>query len=922
MSVVLSSYELLKGKKGKWDKYSTLVSPIQMLPKKEKDDSWKEANLDWYEHIGILQLRQKVKKLNKWYNLAEGVMDKNDYIKSESNENSDMLGIIGADSEVPNNLEFYPIIPNVINVMCGEFSKRNNRVLVKAIDDYSINEMLEQKKEMVMQTLTAKAQARIAQRQAEMGFPPESEETQQALQNVRSLPEIQEFFNKSYRGVAEQWATHELNIAEERFRLYELENIGFRDSLIADEEFWHIRLTEDDYEVELWNPMNTFYHKSPDVRYVSEGNYVGRISLMSISDVIDRLGYLMTESQIKSLERVMAPRGDFGKVQSSGAAGDPTAYYDNTKGPNDQIGSIHWNQSMAMRYAFDDSIDFLDWLKRDSDFFNQGMVRVIEVYWKSQKKVGHLKQINDLGEVFEDVVSEDFIVTEQPIYDTSINKKKTKDNLIYGQHIDWIWVNEVWKGFKVGLNYFNGTMQSSDNAMEPLYLDVRPLEFQFKGESNIYGCKLPVEGCVFSDRNAVKSSFVGGMAPFQVGYNYVNNQLMDLVADEVGNVLLFDQNMIPKSSVDGSWGKHNFVKAYQVMKNFGFMPIDTSLSNTDTQINWNQTQSISMEKTNQIASRLKLAEYFKMEAFAVVGITPQRLGDVGVSESATGVQVAQSNSYTQTEMAFVKHMNWLMPRVKQMMLNAAQYVRSQKKNIRMYYMDKNEENAFFEIEGVRLLLADFGVYCTTKSDVREVLGQLKQLAINNNTSNASMADLAQIIESNSVSEIIAKLKDSQQRQEEQIQQQQQHEQELQQQQLQAAQQARYEQWEHEDQMEERKMANQRYIAEINAVAKGTAMTGPDSDGSGIPDALEVAKFNAELGKHSEDIILKRTQENNKSLKDMRESQIKAQQLKLQKEQMLQDAKQKEADRKVERENMANDEKIAKINLRGRQNKPK
>ena len=44
----------------------------------------------------------------------------------------------------------------------------------------------------------------------------------------------------------------------------------FRDMLITDREFWHMRMMEDDYEVELWNPVLTFYHKSPDARYISD----------------------------------------------------------------------------------------------------------------------------------------------------------------------------------------------------------------------------------------------------------------------------------------------------------------------------------------------------------------------------------------------------------------------------------------------------------------------------------------------------------------------------------------------------------------------------------------------------------------------------------------------------------------------------
>lgn len=911
MATVLSAFDLLKGKTGKWDKYSTLVSPVQMLPRKEKDDDWKEANLDWYERIGIMQVSQKATHIYKWYNMAEGIIDKRDYIIDPNNEHMDLIETISRDSDEPVNLHFYPIIPNVINLMVGEFTRRSDRTIVKAIDDYSINEMLEKKKELMTQTVVSDAQNKILLKLAEQGVEPDEDQLQQAMQSVMTLPEIQAFMNKSYRGVAETWATNELDIVEEKFKLYELEALGFRDSLISGEEFWHVRLTEDDYEVEIWNPINTFYHKSTEVRYVSEGNYAGRITMMSIPDVIDRFGYLMTKDQVKSLEKVITPRADFGRLMGSGS--DTTDFWDNTRKPEDQIKSIHWNQAVAMRFAFNDSMGFFDWMGRNNDLFNQGMVRVVEVYWKSQKQVGHLKKINDKGEVFEDVVSEDYVITEQPVYDTSINKKKTKDNLIYGEHIDWVWINEVWKGTKIGLNYFNGWMDNN-SPFKPIYLDVRPLEFQFKGDYSLYGCKLPVEGHMVSDRNAKKSSFVAQMAPFQIGFNFVNNQVMDFINDEVGNVILFDQNMIPRQSVDGSWGKHNFVKAYQIMKNYGFLPIDTSLANTEQNVNWNQTQQVSLDKTNMIASRIKLAEYFKNEAFAVVGVTPQRLGQIGQSESATGVQAAQANSYAQTDYIFAKHTNYLMPRVKALILNAAQYVNANKKTVRQAFMNSAEESVFFEIEGTKLLLSDFNIYCTSRSNQRALLDQLKQLAMNNNTSTASIFDLAKIIESDSVSDILNTLKMStdkaQQMQQQQVEQQQQ----IEQQRIQAEAEKQDKDQAFEAEQNDLDRANDRYLAEIKALGFSKNQ---DINQNMIPDPLEVAKFNAELGKHSEDILFKRQQENNKYLKNQADIITKSKELALKRQQLKEDAKQKEADRKVTRENMKNDLEVAKVNARNR-----
>ena len=51
-------------------------------------------------------------------------------------------------------------------------------------------------------------------------------------------------------------------------------------------------------DIEVWNPVLTFYHKSPEARYISQSNWVGRMDLMTIADIIDKYGYLMTTEQL------------------------------------------------------------------------------------------------------------------------------------------------------------------------------------------------------------------------------------------------------------------------------------------------------------------------------------------------------------------------------------------------------------------------------------------------------------------------------------------------------------------------------------------------------------------------------------------------------------------------------------------------
>ena len=59
----------------------------------------------------------------------------------------------------------------------------------------------------------------------QMGMDPASDEAKQQLapENIKTLPEIEDYFSKSYRSSVEEWATHQLNVDEERFKMQELE---------------------------------------------------------------------------------------------------------------------------------------------------------------------------------------------------------------------------------------------------------------------------------------------------------------------------------------------------------------------------------------------------------------------------------------------------------------------------------------------------------------------------------------------------------------------------------------------------------------------------------------------------------------------------------------------------------------------------
>jgi hypothetical protein len=887
---IYNALDLKSGKKADYNKMGTLTQPVQFISEKEKDEEWRSWNLDWLEFQGMKQLRRNARRLMKNYKLAKGIIDKADYIVEEDNEMADLIDTLTKEDESALELKFYPIIPNVINVLCNEFSKRSSRIMFKAMDDISHNEMMEEKRGMVEKVLLEDAERKMMMEMMAMGIELDSEEMQKALapESLQQLPEIEGFFRKDYKSMIEQWASHQMSVDEERFKLQELEERGFKDMLITDREFWHFKMNEDDYELELWNPLLTFYHKSPDVRYISQGNWVGKMDMMSVSDVIDKYGWMMTEEQMESLEAIYPVRSAGYAVQ--GYQNDGT-YYDPTKSHdwNTQMPSLGYRQYTSLYDTKFGTGDIVEWILSDSedtvDFGKTHLLRVSTIYWKSQRKVGHLTKITEEGEIIQDIITEEYKVTDKPMYNTSIYKQKSKDNLIFGEHIDWIWINETWGGVKIGPNRPAFWGMNNPGGINPIYLGLnggKPgrVPFQFKGDATLYGCKLPVEGSVFGDRNTRSISLVDLMKPYQIGYNIVNNQIADILVDELGTVIMLDQNSLPRHSMGEDWGKNNLAKAYVAMKNFQMLPLDTSITNTENALNFQHYQVLNLEQTNRLLSRVNLASYFKNQAFEVIGLNPQRMGQAIAQQTATGIEQAMSASYAQTEQYFIQHSDNLMPRVHQMRTDLAQYYHSNKPSVRLQYITSKDEKVNFEINGTELLMRDLNIFCTTKTNSRAVMEQLKQLAISNNTTGASIYDLGNVIKSESIAELTGVLKNAEQKVQSQKESEMQQQQEMQQQMIESQEKQKAMDLQFRSEQADMDRQTQLTVAEIRAAGYGATVDINQNQVSDYQDALEGIR---QEQRYQDQMNLKRESEMTKKEQGNQKLQIERESLQARKE---------------------------------------
>jgi len=888
---IINAIQAKKGAKTDHNRLASITQPLQFLSRKEKDEQWAAWNLDWVEWKGLVQIRRNARRLMKNYKLAKGIIDKSDYIVEDNNDYRDIVEILTKEDQSALELKFYPIIPNVINVLVAEFAKRSTKLTYRAVDEFSYNEMIEQKRKMVEETLMADAQIKLTAALLEQGLDPESQEAQQQMspENLKTLPEIEQFFKKDYRSMVEEWAAHQHKVDVERFRMDELEERAFRDMLITDREFWHFRMMEDDYEVELWNPAITFYHKSPDSRYISQSNWVGKTDMMTAADVIDKYGYIMTEEQLEALEAVYPIRSagyTIGGVQNDGS------FYDGTKSHEQNVNmpSLGYRQyTTAMGGSVLESGDIINQiLSEGEDYYDQGtafLLRVSTVYWKSQRKIGHLTSVAENGEVTNEIVGEEYKVENKPIYDTRLFKNKTKDNIIFGDHIDWIWINEVWGGVKIGPNIPSFWGMNNPGGFSPIYIGIDknhigPLKFQFKGDNTLYGCKLPVEGSVFSDRNTKSTALLDLMKPYQIGYNIVNNQIADILVDELGTIIMLDQNTLPRHSLGEDWGKGNLAKAYVAMKNFQMLPLDTSISNTENALNFQHFQKLDLSQTERLMSRINIANYFKQQAYEVIGVNPQRMGQQLSQMTATGVEQAAASSYAQTEVFFIQHCDYLMPRVHQMRTDLAQYYHSTKPSARLTYITGADEKVNFQINGTDLLMRDLNIFCSTTANHRAVLEQLKQMAMTNNTAGASIYDLGKIVQSDSIAQLNTVLKASEEKQQKQKQEEQQQQQQMQKEQLDSQEKQKQMMIQAEAEKQAAQLENNITVAEIRAAGYGAAVDVNQNQMSDYQDAMKEIR---QTEQYQQQTNLARDKQSNENLRHSQKMAIEQEKLQVQKD---------------------------------------
>ena len=800
----------------------------------------------------------------KNYDLVKGILRMEDFYQEPDVKSfTDMLT---SDLELPAYVKHYSIITTPINELIGEISKRPDTYRIKAFDDDSKSEELRFKTETLQKYVISKVKQSIALK-AQM----EGEEIDEEQLEALTMQQVQEELD-SYTSVAEKWANHVLTCQKADFNLKEKSEDAFRDLCISAREFYHIY--EDNsklgYNVEVANPKNTWFLTTPDRKYISDptgraqGAYAaGTVTVMELSEIIEAIPDI-TKEEIDHLRSSLQDYGLINVRESNLGNPEVTPGIDSVTYDTFDPAVLQTRMIIEseMKENNDGLKDFLGLTSNVSSFGYKYVV--VRAYWLSKKKIGKLIYLDEMG-------------NEQS---TLVDETYKSGTIPSEQSLEWGWVNQWYQGIKIGPDIYH----------------VKPYKL-------LNYC--PIIGTTFEVKNTEARSIVDLMKPFQVIYNVCMNQLYKLLEKEVGKVYLTSIRHIPVPK-DGD--AQDALDMWEMeARNRGIVFIDDSPENLKSPSSFNQFRDIDLTRTQEIQSRYTLAQQMKNECWELVGMSKQRLGSISASESATGVNTAVQQSYSQTEPLFVAH-EYVIGQLYQAIIDASLYVESAKPQSTLSYITSEGQSAFVQVNGSDLKFRDLKVFPTNRPEDTQMFNELRQLAQPLMQNGGSLYDVIELYGTKSMRELKKVFKDLRDKQDAMQQQAQQLEQQKLEQQAEQAQ----AQMQQAQAMKEQEIANDNYQKELDRINKkevaliqalrNNENATADLDNSGVADALEITRLTQEENKASQAYQLKMQEIQSKLKESNDKKQIEMEKL------------------KVARENMANDLQVAKENAKGRNNK--
>lgn len=554
------------------------------------------------------------------------------------------------------------------------------------------------------------------------------------------MQKYSDYFTLEYQDQREVMSNYLLNHYYKELNIESIFNKCFLDACAVGRQLCQVELVSGEPVVRQLNPVKVHIYRSGNSCKVEEADIVILEDYWSPGQIIDTFYDKLTEQDIKKIDRLNDDSED---------DDEDDGHYSLTGGK--RMFDDLFENGVDLKKLFNEGHDSL--LPYDID----GNIRVIRMYWKSKKKIKRIKRYNQ--------------ETGEPEY--LLRSEYYTPNKDFGEEVEDYWINEAWQGTLIG---------------KDIYVDIRPCPIQFNSMSNPSRCHFGIIGSIYSLNDDKPFSLVDMMKPYSYLYDAIHDRLMKLMARDWGTMVKLDTSRVPHGWELDKWlyyAKNMGLVVEDSFKESNYGKATGTLAGA-----FNSSAAVLDTATgNQIQAYINFLEYINSAMGQLIGITPQRLGEVSNRETVGGVEHATTQSSHITEHLFVQNDDF-QKRVLTAVLEVAKYALKSKSK-KFQYILPDGTIKLIDIDGQQFNECDYGLIVDNSPETQkfsQTIESIIQAGLQNGMlnfstaikmySSASMSEKMRYIEKNE--------QEMQQRAEQQAQQEQQTQQQAQQMQMELA----------------------------------------------------------------------------------------------------------------------------------------
>lgn len=390
-------------------------------------------------------------------------------------------------------------------------------------------------------------------------------------------------------------------------------NEGYKNVLIANEEHYLGDIVNGRPVIEVIDTKKIEIIRSGTSNKTEDADIILLYDYWSPGQIIDRYYKFLSEGDIKKLDEDIDNRS----VKYNGRSDQEM--------DEDYINMTRNDFNSTLSSAYINIPGLHDKMVKMDDVDDYGNYRVIRLFWKSKKKVLRVKSFDEEGQVKYDFYSEDYIA-----------------NTALGEEVEEYWVNHWWEGVQVG---------------KDIYPYIRPRQVQFN-KLNDPGYNHPgIVGQIYNVAGLKTGSMMDMAIKYNLFYDVLFHNMKDAMSKYFGSMPVVDLAELPAGWDTKKWLFFARKAGIAIKDSFKEGTKGRALGMLAGGLSGSQNMMNQQGLGEYINQMMNLLSFVEQQMGRVIGVPPQRLGDIANRETVGGVERAVTQSSFITNERYKIHDN-------------------------------------------------------------------------------------------------------------------------------------------------------------------------------------------------------------------------------------------------------------------------